>query len=149
MAANSHVPPGTGGDAEGMKVRCVVVDDSARFLAAIRVLLERQGMPVVGVASSTAEALERITALRPEVTLLDVHLGEESGVELARRLVRERAVPPSRLILMSSRAPEDLADLTAERVVAGFLVKSELSADAIRVLLGPDDVLPISAPEGR
>lgn len=132
-----------------MTVRCLVVDDSARFLAAARVLLERQGMTVVGVASSSAEALERIAELRPDVTLVDVQLGEESGLELARRLVRERAVPPSRLILMSGREPEDLADPTAERVVAGFLVKSELSAAAIRVLLGPDDVSPISAPEGR
>src|SRR3954452_3616703 len=111
MVANSHAAPGTGGDAGGMKVRCVVVDDSARFLAAVRVLLERQGMPVVGVASSTAEALERITALRPEVTLLDVHLGEESGVELARRLVRERAVAPSRLIRVVSLAPAGLSHL--------------------------------------
>jgi DNA-binding NarL/FixJ family response regulator len=149
MVANSHAAPGTGGDAGVMTVRCVVVDDSARFLAAARVLLERQGMAVVGVASSSAEALELIAELRPDVTLVDVHLGEESGLELARRLVRERTVPPSRLILMSGGAPEDLAELTAERVVAGFLVKSELSADAIRVLLGPDDVLPIRVPEDR
>jgi DNA-binding NarL/FixJ family response regulator len=132
-----------------MTLRCFLVDDSARFLAALRVLLERQGVSVVGVAGNGADAQERIEALQPDVTLIDVHLGEESGMALARRLVRAGAVPPSRLILMSGRRPEDLADLSAERIVAGFLAKSELSADAIRELLGPDEVVRISAPEGR
>jgi CheY-like chemotaxis protein len=58
-----------------MKLRCLIVDDSPRFLAAARGLLERQGIAVVGVASSGAEALRRVAELRPDVTLLDIDLG--------------------------------------------------------------------------
>ena len=122
-----------------MTLRCFVVDDSGRFLTAVRLLLERQGMAVVGVASSGAEAVERIAELQPDVTLVDVHLGEESGVDLVRRLARDRIVPPSRLILMSGRAQGEVAEQAGDGAVAGFLAKAELSADAIRALLGPGD----------
>ena len=67
-------------------LRGLVVDDSLRFLDAARGLLERQGVTVVGVASNTAEALQRAGELRPDCTLLDIDLGGESGLELARRL---------------------------------------------------------------
>jgi DNA-binding NarL/FixJ family response regulator len=149
MVATSHAPSAGRGDAGAMTLRCFVVDDSTRFVAAVRVLLERQGMTVVGVASNAAEALEGIVRVRPDVTLVDVHLGDESGVALVRRLVHDRVVPPTHVILMSGRAPGDLADLSAERIVAGFLPKSELSGAAVRALLGRAQPLPITAPEGR
>jgi CheY-like chemotaxis protein len=65
-------------------LRCLIIDDSLRFLDAARALLERQGIAVVGVASNSAEALQRVEELRPDVTLLDIDLGGESGLELAR-----------------------------------------------------------------
>ena len=45
-------------------LRCLIVDDSPRFLDAARGLLERQGVTVVGVASNGAEALQRAVELR-------------------------------------------------------------------------------------
>ena len=75
-------------DPEAMMLRCLIVDDSPRFLDAARGLLERQGVTIVGVASNSAEALQRAVELRPDVTLLDIDLGGESGLELARRLHR-------------------------------------------------------------
>ncbi len=67
-------------------MRCLIVDDSAYFVDAARGLLERQGMTVVGVASTSAEALRRFEELRPDVTLVDLDLGGESGFELAEQL---------------------------------------------------------------
>ena len=69
-------------------MRCLIVDDSACFVDAARGLLERQGMTVVGVASTSAEALRRFEELRPDVTLVDLDLGGESGFELAEQLHR-------------------------------------------------------------
>ena len=73
-------------DPDPEPMRCLIVDDSLRFLDADRGLLERQGMTVVGVASTSADALRRTVELRPDVTLVDIDLGGESGLELARRL---------------------------------------------------------------
>jgi DNA-binding NarL/FixJ family response regulator len=131
-----------------MTVRCLIVDDSQPFLDAARSLLERQGITVVGVASTTAEALERATELRPDVTLVDINLGDESGLDLARELSRRGVGAPSHLILISAQAEQDYADLIAESPAAGFLSKTALSADAIRDLLAPPDGDPLDPPGG-
>jgi CheY-like chemotaxis protein len=118
-----------------MMLRCLIVDDSPRFLAAARGLLERQGMTVVGVASTSAEALQRAKELRPDVTLVDIDLGGESGLELARRLHHQAGTEPARVILVSTHAEEDYAELIAASPAVGFLSKQTLSAGAIRDLL--------------
>ena len=116
-------------------LRCLIVDDSPRFLAAARGLLEREGLTVVGVASTGAEALQRVEELRPDVTLVDIDLGGQSGFEVVRQL-HDRAGPaPTRLILISTHAEEDYAELIAASPAAGFLPKTALSAGAIRDLL--------------
>ena len=114
-----------------MAVRCLIVDDNRAFLEAARTLLERQGLTIAGVASTSAEALRETEALRPDVVLVDVSLGEESGFELARRLAVEQDHGAA-VILISTRSEADLADLVATSPADGFLSKSELSADAIR-----------------
>jgi CheY-like chemotaxis protein len=115
-------------------LRCLIVDDSPRFLDAARGLLERQGITVVGVASNSAEALQRAQELRPDVTLLDIDLGGESGLELARRLHRQPGLVPP-VILISTHAEQDYAELIAASPAVGFLSKTALSAAAIRDLL--------------
>jgi DNA-binding NarL/FixJ family response regulator len=116
-------------------MRCLIVDDSPRFLDAARGLLERQGITVVGVASNSAEALQRAMELRPDVTLLDIDLGGESGLELARRLHDRAGQAPAPVILISTHAEQDYAELIAASPAIGFLSKTALSADAIHDLL--------------
>jgi DNA-binding NarL/FixJ family response regulator len=114
-------------------LRCLIVDDSPRFLDAARGLLEGQGVMVVGVASTSAEALQRAGELGPDVTLVDIDLGGESGLELARRLHdQDRAGP---VVLISTHAEQDYAELIAASPAIGFLSKTTLSGDAIRDLL--------------
>jgi DNA-binding NarL/FixJ family response regulator len=116
-------------------MRCLIVDDSPRFLEAARGLLERQGIAVVGVASTSAEALQQAERLRPDVTLLDIDLGGESGLELARRLHQASGSGASRVILISTHAEQDYAELIAASPVVGFLPKAALSVGAIGDLL--------------
>src|SRR5439155_13240365 len=93
-----------------------------------------EGLTSGGVASTSADALRETEALRPDVVLVDVLLGEESGFELARRLVADHARGPT-VILISTHSEADRAELIALSPAAGFLSKSELSADAIRCFL--------------
>ena len=118
-----------------MTLRCLIVDDSTRFLEAARRLLERHGIEVAGVATTLTEALDQIDQTRPDVTLVDIDLGGESGFELVRRLQRVAGPPPSSVILISTHAEDDFADLVAASAAIGFLSKADLSADAIRDLL--------------
>jgi DNA-binding NarL/FixJ family response regulator len=114
-------------------VRCLIVDDSRRFLDAARGRLEGQGLLVVGVASNGSDAVQLAQELKPDVTLLDIDLGEESGFEVARRL-QEHA--PAPVILISTHAEQDYRDLIVESSALGFLPKADLSAAGILDLLG-------------
>jgi DNA-binding NarL/FixJ family response regulator len=116
-------------------LRCLIVDDSRRFLDAARGLLESQGLAVIGVASTSADALRQVEELRPDVTLVDIDLGGESGFELVRRLDHDAGRPPPRMILISTHAEQDYADLISASPAVGFIPKSALSAAAIRGLL--------------
>ena len=116
-------------------MRCLIVDDSADFIDAARSLLERQGMTVVGVASTSAEALRCFEELRPEVTLVDIDLGGESGFEVAERIHRAGLPAPSSVILISTHAEQDFADLIAASPAVGFVSKSFLTPDAIHALV--------------
>jgi two-component system, NarL family, nitrate/nitrite response regulator NarL len=98
-------------------------------------LLEQEGVQVVGVATSGDEALRAVAELRPDVTLLDIDLGGESGFDVARRLAAERDPGPGRLILISTHSEEDLVDLIRESPAIGFLGKPSLSATTIMGLL--------------
>jgi two-component system, NarL family, nitrate/nitrite response regulator NarL len=118
-----------------MPLRCVIVDDNLGFLHAARLLLEQEGLQVVGVATSGDEALRAVAELRPDVTLLDIDLGSESGFDVARRLADDRDSGPGRLILISTHSEEDLVDLIAESPAIGFLGKPSLSAATIKGLL--------------
>jgi CheY-like chemotaxis protein len=120
-----------------MPLRCLLVDDNEAFLEAASLLLEREGVTVVGVASTIAEALRQARALRPDVILVDIGLGDESGFDLARLLARDGQVGQGAdVILISTGAEADYSELIDESPAAGFLPKSELSARGISRILG-------------
>jgi CheY-like chemotaxis protein len=120
----------------GERTRCVIVDDNRGFLDAATRLLEHQGISVVAVATSSAEGLHCVEDLRPDVTLVDIDLGEESGFDLVERLHGNgfgAAVPT---ILISTHAEEDFAELVAASPALAFIPKDALSGAAIRDVLG-------------
>jgi DNA-binding NarL/FixJ family response regulator len=120
-------------DASSVSRRCLLVDDNALYLGEARDLLERQGMRVVGVASNSGEALAIAAADRPDVALVDIDLGVESGLDVARALATcDESVS---VILISAYAEKDLLDLLDDSPAVGFLPKSILSRKAIEGLL--------------
>jgi CheY-like chemotaxis protein len=122
-------------ECDAAALRCVIVDDSPEFPVAVRPLLERHGIAVVAVASTVADGLDRVRALQPDVTLVDIDLGGESGFELARRIAMATDLPSTNVILVSAQKAADLVDLVAVSPVLGFLSKSDLSAAAVRDLV--------------
>jgi two-component system nitrate/nitrite response regulator NarL len=118
----------------GMALRCLLVDDSARFIESARALLERQGVQV-DVASTGAEAARRLAEAVPDVVLLDIDLQGESGFEVARRLHADMSFGAPGIILVSTHAEKDFEELIEASPALGFLPKSSLSVGAIRELL--------------
>ena len=120
----------------GERTRCVIVDDNRDFLDAATRLLEHQGINVVAVATSSAEGLQCVKDLQPDVTLIDIDLGEDSGFELVETLHRNGSSAEVATILISTHAEEDFAELVSASPALAFIPKAALSGAAIRNVLG-------------
>ena len=118
-----------------MPLRCLIIDDNAAFVAAARSVLNGPSFNVVGGAGTVAEALSQVRDLAPEVVLVDIDLGEESGFALARQLAEAGASDNPKLVLVSTHPEAEFADLIAESPAVGFLAKSDLSAANLSQLL--------------
>ena len=111
------------------------MDDSPHFLEAASKLIKGEGLDVVGVASTSAEALARVDELAPDVAIVDVGLGDESGFDLAWQLAATSNGMTTNTVLTSTRSESDFAELVAVTPSLGFISKNELSGDAIRDFL--------------
>jgi CheY-like chemotaxis protein len=117
-----------------MKMNAMIVDDNLEFLRAASRLLEREGVNVVFVASTGAEALRGAEEHQPDVVLVDIDLGDENGFEVAERLSPATG-QSSPVILISSYPEEDLEELIEASSAIGFVSKSRLSAAGIVEIL--------------
>lgn len=117
-----------------MALSCLIVDDSTEFLvSAAGLFSSQQGLDVVGFASTGTDALRLMKALSPDVVLVDVELGDEDGIDLARRLTR--ADPAASVILISLRDRGELAELIGGCGAAGFVRKDAIDAQTIADLV--------------
>jgi two-component system nitrate/nitrite response regulator NarL len=117
-----------------VSLSCLIVDDSEEFVASATRLLTSQGLRIVGHASSSEEAVRLIETLTPDVALVDVELGDQDGIQLTRRLSSD--APTTKLILISIRERDELAELMTGSGAVGFLRKDVLDATAITDLAG-------------
>jgi CheY-like chemotaxis protein len=123
-----------------MAIRCLIVDDNQRFAQTASEILKEDGIDVLGVASGGCEAVRLARELRPDLALVDIDLGEESGLDVACRLrADDRGALADAVILISTHAQEEFAELIAGGPAVGFIAKAELSAEAIEALLVRSD----------
>jgi DNA-binding NarL/FixJ family response regulator len=113
-----------------MAITVLIVDDHASFRAWARMMLEAEGYDVVGEAEDARSALAAAAELAPEVVLLDVHLPDGSGLEIAHEFGSDAAV-----ILVSSRDAADFGSRIARSGARGFISKTDLSAVSMQRLL--------------
>lgn len=111
----------------------LIVDDHPGFCATARALLEAEGLEVVGETGTGAGAIAEAERLCPQLVLVDVHLPDIDGLELARWL-RQLAHPPE-VVLTSSRDGFEFGSLVATSGARGLVPKAELSSAALLSLL--------------
>jgi len=115
-------------------ITCLIVDDSPQFFVAATELLADDDVTVVGFATTSDEAIDQALDLRPDVVLVDIDLGSERGLDVARRLAGlPHGGPP--VVLISAESGSELAELIDASGALGFVSKTELSGDVIRQLL--------------
>jgi DNA-binding NarL/FixJ family response regulator len=111
----------------------LIVDDHPSFRATARLLLEADGLDVVGEAADGRSALRQAAALEPDVVLLDVNLPDLDGFAVAERLTRDGGGPA--VVLCSSRDAGDFGELVARSGARGFVAKADLSGAVVRELV--------------
>ncbi|MCX7057204.1 MAG: response regulator transcription factor, partial [Proteobacteria bacterium] len=91
----------TDGGAHARSLAVLIVDDHEVVRIGLRGLIMAEAdMTVCGEASTIAEARAAIERLNPDVVLLDLTLGEESGFSLLRSLEKDRKWPPILVLSM-------------------------------------------------
>lgn len=111
----------------------LIVDDHPSFRGTARAFLESEGFEVVGEAADGASAIVAAKSLHPDVVLLDVHLPDIDGFEVAATLTRNGRLPA--IVLTSSRDARDFGTLVEQSGARGFIPKAELSAATLSALL--------------
>nr|WP_067651811.1 response regulator transcription factor [Nocardia harenae] len=113
--------------------RCLIVDDNPAFCDKARSVLEADGIEVVGLASSLRDAVAAARSARPDLALVDIDLGAESGFDVIEALHAEPG--PLALVLMSTHDELEFADLIEASPALGFVPKFAFSAELIRQLV--------------
>jgi len=111
----------------------LIVDDHEGFRRVACALLEHEGFCVVGEAADGESAIAQARALRPAVVLLDVHLPDIDGFEVAARVLEGPDAPS--IVLTSSRAATAYRR-RAQGMDVGFVAKAELSGQTLSAVLG-------------
>ncbi|NUM43149.1 MAG: response regulator transcription factor [Anaerolineales bacterium] len=90
---------------------------------------------VVGEANDISSALNKIQTLKPDIVLLDIRLGNQSGIDVAQHL--RRMDSPTRVIILTSYDDKAYISLAAQAGVYGYLSKNaspELLVEAIQAV---------------
>ena len=111
-----------------MKIRVLVVDDSAFFRKRITEALEVDPqLEVISVASNGIEAIEQVRRLSPDVITMDIEMPEMNGIDAVRHIMDERPTP----ILMFSSLTYEGAQATLDALDAGALDFLPKQLDAV------------------
>lgn len=106
------------------KVRVLIVDDHRMFADGLAAALEREpDIDVVGTASLVGESVEKASAVKPNVVVLDHLLPDGDGIEAAELIRLE--VPDASVVMVTQLDDESVAARAVETGCSGFLTKDK------------------------
>lgn len=101
-------------------LRILIADDEAVIRLGLRTMLEAQGYRVVGEAADGARVLDLVAKLRPDLVFLDIKMPGMDGLQAARRLMSERAVPA---VILTAYGDREFVEAAKNAGVLAYLVK--------------------------
>ncbi|HVL97541.1 MAG TPA: response regulator transcription factor [Solirubrobacteraceae bacterium] len=102
-------------------IRLVLVEDHQALRQGLELLLGREGCDIVGTAGDVEQGLELVRRTEPDAVVVDVGLGAESGIDLARRLISER--PSRNVVLYTGSLDVDLLLEGLDSGARGYALK--------------------------
>ena len=115
------------------KIRILLVDDHAIVRLGLTTLLNDQpDMEVIGEASAAGEAVKAVETLQPDVTLMDIRLPGEGGIEATRQITKK--FPSSKVVMLTSFADDELVALAIRAGAVGYILKQVETDDLLRAI---------------
>ena len=112
-----------------VSTRVLVVDDQELVRAGFRMILERNGLDVVGEATDGDEAVRLAAEVDPDVVLMDVRMPRMDGIEATRRIIAQR--PATRVVVLTTFDLDEYVYEAVRAGASGFLLKD----------ISPDDLV--------
>jgi response regulator NasT len=109
-------------------MRILIAEDETIIRLDLRDLLERSGHEVVAEARDGEEAVELAREHQPELAILDVKMPRLDGIEAARKIIDERAIP---IVMLTAYGQEELVARAVDAGVFGYLVKPFREQDLV------------------
>ncbi len=111
------------------------MDDQPVFRNVARSVLERDGeCEVIGEETDGAHAIALMAKLNPDIIVMDVQMGDMSGVEATRRILARH--PQANVVLTSMGSDSEYPVLAREIGAKGFVPKRNLNVKMLRTLVG-------------
>jgi CheY-like chemotaxis protein len=111
--------------------KVLLAEDDAMMLSLLKTLLKLEGYEVDTLLDKPGSYLETILKIRPDVILVDVHLGETSGIDLVREMRLQPGLQNLKVIMASGSPKKE------ECMAAGanaFLLKPYMPDDLIKAM---------------
>jgi DNA-binding NarL/FixJ family response regulator len=102
-------------------MRLVLIEDHEALREGLELLLGREGCEVVGTAGTVSEGIELIERLEPDVALVDIRLGDDSGIDLTRKVLD--ADPSRRVVLYTGSSDVELLISGLDSGARGYALK--------------------------
>ncbi len=116
-----------------MTVRVLIVDDQPPFRVAANLVFDLiDEFEVVGEATSAEDALDQVTALEPDLVVMDINLPGMSGIDATRRVTAEH--PGTFVLLVSTYEVDDLPAGAEASGALAYVHKEHLDGDLVEQL---------------
>jgi DNA-binding NarL/FixJ family response regulator len=115
-----------------MPTRILLAENHVMVRQGLCVLLEREGMVVIGEASDGLEALQLAQAHRPAVAIMDIAMPRLNGFETARRL--REIVPQTKIIVVTTHTEEPYVLEALQAGAVGYVLKTQAAADIVQAI---------------
>src|SRR6516164_9018360 len=91
-------------------------------------MLEEEGYSVVAEAGDGEAAVEKVTALRPDLVILDIKMPVLDGISAAERIAEERLAP---VVILTAFSQRELVERARDAGAMAYLVKPFTKADLV------------------
>ncbi len=101
--------------------KVLIVDDAAFIRLTLKMMLERNGYTVVGVAEDGNDGIKKYVELRPEIVTMDITMPEMDGITAVKEIMK---IDPGATIIMVSAMGQE--EMVKDAIIAGarnFIVK--------------------------